>query len=157
MRPRLHVVRGFFDPRVPDEAWADAAREGYAAQEFTSTASPELPLHWHRASTIGYVLRGHGYVVDENGGRVWVAAGDKLVIPAGAVHAEGEVKDGEPVEWLSCWDNDKWLISNVSDILDPKDVTGKTKIVWIPPFSVVWKFAMQMIKSSLPTSIRSKL
>ena len=102
-------------------------------------------------------MKGQGYILDGDGNRLCLNAGDKLVIPAGAVHAEGEVKEEERVEWLSCWDNDKWLIHNVSDILDPTIYPKRKKIIWVPPFSVVWKFAMQIIKSSLPETIRSRL
>ncbi|MDG2046195.1 MAG: hypothetical protein P8J79_03185, partial [Halioglobus sp.] len=33
------------------------------------------------------------YVLDENGERIPLRPGDKLVIPAGAIHAEGEVTE----------------------------------------------------------------
>ena len=154
-RPKAYVVHAHF--KTKEDALADCIKEGYTPTAFTSTPSPELPLHWHAASTIGYVLKGQGYILDGDGNRLCLNAGDKLVIPAGAVHAEGEVKEEERVEWLSCWDNDKWLIHNVSDILDPTIYPKRKKIIWVPPFSVVWKFAMQIIKSSLPETIRSRL
>ena len=53
----------------------------------------ELPLHWHDVDNCGYVLEGSSYVLNESGERVSLGPGDKLVIPAGAVHAEGEVTE----------------------------------------------------------------
>jgi quercetin dioxygenase-like cupin family protein len=39
------------------------------------------------------VLSGSSYVLGENGERVSLGPGDKLIIPAGAIHAEGEVTE----------------------------------------------------------------
>ena len=36
-------------------------------------------------------MEGKSYVINEKGERITLQAGDKLHIPAGAVHAEGEV------------------------------------------------------------------
>ena len=41
----------------------------------------------------GYVMEGKSYVLNEKGERVELGAGDKLILPAGAVHAEGEVTE----------------------------------------------------------------
>ena len=41
----------------------------------------------------GYVLEGHSYVLNEHGERFPLGPGDKLVIPAGAIHAEGAVAE----------------------------------------------------------------
>jgi quercetin dioxygenase-like cupin family protein len=53
----------------------------------------ELPLHWHDFDNCGYVLEGSSYILDERGTRIPLGPGDKLVIPAGAVHAEGAVTE----------------------------------------------------------------
>ena len=53
----------------------------------------ELPIHWHDVDNCGYVLSGSIYVLDEKGDRISLGPGDKLVIPAGAIHAEGEVTE----------------------------------------------------------------
>jgi quercetin dioxygenase-like cupin family protein len=50
-------------------------------------------LHWHTVDNCGYVLEGKSYVLDENGERIELGPGDKLVLPKGAVHAEGEVTE----------------------------------------------------------------
>ena len=60
---------------------------------YVSHRMDELPLHWHDVDNCGYVMEGKSYVLDENGKRIELGAGDKLVIPAGAIHAEGEVTE----------------------------------------------------------------
>lgn len=60
---------------------------------YVSERMGELPLHWHDVDNHGYVLEGRSYVLDENGARVELGPGDKLLLPAGAVHAEGEVTE----------------------------------------------------------------
>ena len=52
-----------------------------------------LPLHWHDTDNCGYVLEGSSYVLNEKGEQVKLGPGDKLVIPAGALHAEGIVTE----------------------------------------------------------------
>ena len=42
---------------------------------------------------IGYVVEGETYMVEEDGTRVDVGPGDRMVIPKGAWHAEGAVHD----------------------------------------------------------------
>jgi quercetin dioxygenase-like cupin family protein len=58
---------------------------------YVSERMEELPLHWHDVDNFGYVLEGRSYVLDEHGERIELGPGDKLVLPAGAIHAEGEV------------------------------------------------------------------
>jgi quercetin dioxygenase-like cupin family protein len=53
----------------------------------------ELPLHWHDVDNCGYVLEGSSYVLDEHGNRLELGPGDKLILPAGAIHAEGRVAE----------------------------------------------------------------
>jgi hypothetical protein len=60
---------------------------------YVSDRMEELPLHWHDFDNVGYVLEGSSYVLDENGQRIDLGPGDKLELPAGAVHAEGEVSE----------------------------------------------------------------
>ena len=56
---------------------------------YVSERMEELPLHWHDVDNHGYVLEGKSYLLDENGEKITIGPGDKLVIPAGALHAEG--------------------------------------------------------------------
>jgi quercetin dioxygenase-like cupin family protein len=58
---------------------------------YVSQRMEQLPLHWHDVDNVGYVLAGKSYVLDEHGERIELGPGDKLVLPAGAIHAEGEV------------------------------------------------------------------
>ena len=58
---------------------------------YVSDRMQELPLHWHDVDNCGYVLEGSGYVLNEHGEKIPLGPGDKLSIPAGALHAEGEV------------------------------------------------------------------
>lgn len=58
---------------------------------YVSNRMDELPVHWHNVDNHGFVLEGSSYVLNENGERIELSAGDKLEIPAGAIHAEGEV------------------------------------------------------------------
>ncbi len=53
----------------------------------------ELPPHWHDVDNCGYVMQGSSYVLNEKGDRVPLKTGDKLHIPAGAIHAEGKVEE----------------------------------------------------------------
>ena len=56
-------------------------------------ASPEIPVHWHDTELHGYVMEGETYILDEEGMKIPVGPGDRMVIPKGAWHAEGEVKE----------------------------------------------------------------
>ena len=60
---------------------------------YVSERMEELPLHWHDVDNHGYVLEGSSYLLNENGEQVRIGPGDKLVIPAGALHAEGKVTE----------------------------------------------------------------
>ena len=60
---------------------------------YVSDLMDELPPHWHDFDNCGYLLEGIGYILDEKGERVPLGPGDKLIIPRGAVHAEGAVTE----------------------------------------------------------------
>ena len=87
----VHVVRNAFSTK--DEVLDDIKRLDLWPTTYVSERMDELPLHWHDVDNCGYVLEGRGYVLDENGDRFALGPGDKLVLPAGAVHAEGEVTE----------------------------------------------------------------
>ncbi len=42
---------------------------------------------------IGYVIEGETYLLDEDSNKIPIGPGDRLVIPKGAWHAEGEVSE----------------------------------------------------------------
>lgn len=90
-RPVMRIEKESFETR--EDVYRDMIETGFWPTTYVSTPSPELPLHWHHGDSIGYLMDGHTYVLDENGGRCELSPGDKLILPAGALHAEGEVTD----------------------------------------------------------------
>ena len=88
---KLTVDKGFFSSK--DQVLEDIRKSGFWPTTYISNASPELPLHWHDGDIIGYVMEGETYLLNENAERIPLQAGDRLNIPAGALHAEGEVRD----------------------------------------------------------------
>ncbi len=87
----LDIRKSFFETK--DEVLEDIRKTGFWPTTFVSNESPELPVHWHEEEVHGYVLEGETYLVDgETGERLAFGVGDKLVLPAGTLHAEGEVK-----------------------------------------------------------------
>ena len=89
--PKMTIDHGFFETRA--EVMADIGRTGYWPTTYVSGRSPELPVHYHNHDIIGYVIEGSTYLLDEDGERINISAGDRLNIPKGAWHAEGEVSE----------------------------------------------------------------
>lgn len=87
----MQVIHDFFTTK--SEVLRDIDRLDLWPTTYVSERMQELPLHWHDVDNCGYVLSGSSYVIDENGERIPLGPGDKLVIPAGALHAEGEVTE----------------------------------------------------------------
>ena len=85
------VNKNYFDTRA--EVMDDIRDTGYWPTTFISNGSPELPVHFHNHDIIGYVMEGETYLLDEDGDRVPIGPGDRLDIPKGAWHAEGEVTE----------------------------------------------------------------
>jgi mannose-6-phosphate isomerase-like protein (cupin superfamily) len=85
----MQVIRNAFSTK--EEVLDDIKRQDLWPTTYVSERMEELPLHWHDVDNCGYVLEGSSYVLDENEERIPLGPGDKLVLPAGAVHAEGEV------------------------------------------------------------------
>ena len=85
----MKVYKGFF--RTREEVFEDLKKTGHWPTTYVSEPSPELPLHSHNLDVTGYVMSGSTYVLDECGRRYDLEPGDKLEIPKGGVHAEGEV------------------------------------------------------------------
>jgi quercetin dioxygenase-like cupin family protein len=88
---KMVIEKGYFSDRA--EAMNDIAKTGYWPTTFVSDKSPELPIHYHDHDIIGYVVEGETYLLDEDGERNPIGPGDRLVIPKGAWHAEGEVAE----------------------------------------------------------------
>ena len=88
----LEVVKQFFKDK--SEVLEDIKQTGYWPTTYVSDPSPALDTHWHDVDINGYVIKGSTWVRDGvSGERLSLEAGDKLIIPAGALHAEGEVTD----------------------------------------------------------------
>lgn len=87
----LHVIHGFHSSKA--EVLEDLAQLDLWPTTYVSERMDELPLHWHRVDNVGYVIEGSSYIVNEQGEHLPLGPGDKLVIPAGAVHAEGTVTE----------------------------------------------------------------
>lgn len=87
----MQVIRNAFSTK--EEVLDDIKRQDLWPTTYVSERMEELPLHWHDVDNCGYVLEGSSYVLDETGQRIPLGPGDKLVLPAGAVHAEGEVTE----------------------------------------------------------------
>ena len=90
-RAVMRIEKNFFDTR--EDVYRDMIDTGFWPTTYLSAPSPELPLHWHDGDTIGYVMEGETYLLDGEGQRCELNPGDKLIIPAGALHAEGKVTD----------------------------------------------------------------
>lgn len=87
----MQVIHNFFTTK--EQVLDDIKKHDLWPTTYVSERMEELPLHWHDIDNHGYVLAGRSYVLDEHGTRVPVGPGDKLLIPAGALHAEGEVTE----------------------------------------------------------------
>ena len=87
----MQVIHNAFSTK--DEVFEDLKRLDLWPTTYVSERMQELPLHWHDVDNCGYVLEGSSYVLNEHGERFPLGPGDKLVLPAGAIHAEGEVTE----------------------------------------------------------------
>ena len=87
----MKVHKHFFTTR--EEVLEDLKKTGHWPTTYVSEPSPELPLHCHDLDVTGYVMSGRTYVLDAEGNRHELEPGDKLEIPAGSAHAEGEVTE----------------------------------------------------------------
>ncbi len=85
----MQVLHGHFTTKA--EVLDEIKRLDLWPTTFVSERMAELPVHWHDIDNHGFVLEGSSYVLDASGERIPLGPGDKLVIPAGALHAEGEV------------------------------------------------------------------
>ncbi len=87
----MRVIKNFHSSK--DEVLDDIKKLDLWPTVYVSERMEELPPHWHDLDNCGYVMEGSSYVLNEKGERVQLCAGDKLQIPAGAIHAEGKVEE----------------------------------------------------------------
>ena len=76
---KMVIDKGYFTTQA--EVMEDIRDSGYWPTTYVSGRSPELPLHNHDHDILGYVMEGETYVLDENGDRIPIGPGDRLVIP----------------------------------------------------------------------------
>ena len=87
----MKVIHNFFSTK--EEVLDDIKKLDLWPTVYVSDRMEELPPHWHDVDNCGYVMEGSSYVLNEKGERFALKAGDKLHIPAGAIHAEGKVEE----------------------------------------------------------------
>lgn len=87
----MRVIHGHFSTKA--QVLDEISKLDLWPTTYVSNRMDELPVHWHNVDNHGFVLEGSSYVLNENGERIELSAGDKLEIPAGAIHAEGEVTE----------------------------------------------------------------
>jgi len=87
----LKVEKGYFETK--DDVMRDILKTGFWPTTHISLSSPELPVHWHDGDIIGYVMSGSTYILDADSNKITLEPGDRLVIPEGSLHAEGEVTE----------------------------------------------------------------
>ena len=88
----VELSKQFFKER--EQVFDDIKRTGFWPTTFVSGPSPGLEMHWHSEEVHAYVMEGETSFLDgESGERHEISAGDKLVIPARTLHAEGEIRD----------------------------------------------------------------
>ena len=88
----LQIQRAFFESK--QEVLDDIHANDTWPTTFVSGPSEGLPVHWHSEEVHAYVMEGETDFLDvETGERIPIGQGDKIVVPARALHAEGEVLD----------------------------------------------------------------
>ncbi len=87
----IQVHKHFF--KEMSQVLDDIKSTGFWPRFLVSGPSPGLDTHWHDSDVHAYVMEGDTWFLDgETGKQVDISAGDKLVVPARTLHAEGEVK-----------------------------------------------------------------
>ena len=82
----------FFSSRL--EVLDDVKANNTWPTTFVSGPSDGLHVHWHSDEVHAYIMEGETDFLDaESGERTAVRAGDKIVVPAKTLHAEGAVRD----------------------------------------------------------------
>ncbi len=117
----MQVIRGAFSTLA--EVLDDVTSLGFWPTTYVSERMQELPLHWHDFDDIGYVLEGRTYLLNERSERIEIGPGDKLVLPRGAIHAEGEVL--ERTVWIVAIPMPANLLDVFSDLKDPATSPGR--------------------------------
>ena len=88
----LKVITGFFE--TIDDVLDDIKHNQTWPTTFVSGPSEGLPVHWHSDEVHAYIMEGETDFFDKaSGAKTPVGVGDKVIVPARTLHAEGAVKD----------------------------------------------------------------
>jgi len=88
----LTYYKKFFNSKA--EVLADIDKNNTWPTTFVSGATDGPPVHWHKDEVHAYIMEGETDFLDaETNLRTQVKAGDKIVVPAGELHAEGSIQD----------------------------------------------------------------
>ena len=88
----LHFHEQFFNTKA--EVMTDIAKNGTWPTTYVSGVTEGPPVHWHKDEVHAYIMEGETDFLDaETNVRTVVRAGDKIIVPAGELHAEGAIKD----------------------------------------------------------------
>ncbi len=88
----LSFHKQFFKSQA--EVLIDIERNGTWPTTFVSGPTDGPETHWHKDEVHAYIMEGETDFLDADTGiRTPVSAGDKIVVPAGDLHAEGAIKD----------------------------------------------------------------
>ncbi|MCZ6710694.1 MAG: hypothetical protein O7B25_10050 [Gammaproteobacteria bacterium] len=88
----LQFHKGFFQTK--DEVLEDIRKNDTWPTTFVSGPSDGAEVHWHSEDIHAYIMEGETDFLDaETGERIPVVQGDKIILPARALHAEGAVRD----------------------------------------------------------------
>lgn len=88
----LQFFPGYF--RSTAEVLDDVKANDTWPTTFVSGPSEGLHVHWHADEVHAYIMEGETDFLDGTSGeRTAVRAGDKIVVPARTLHAEGAVKE----------------------------------------------------------------
>ena len=88
----LNIQKGAFDGL--SDALKDMTALNLWPTTYVSGEAPAADIHWHEYDVHVYVMKGRTYFVDgQTGAKLPVMAGDKVLVPANTLHAEGAVED----------------------------------------------------------------
>jgi len=88
----LQFFTGFFETLT--DVLDDVKANQTWPTTFVSGPSEGLSVHWHSDEVHAYIMEGETDFFDEaSGERTQVSAGDKIIVPAKTLHAEGAVRD----------------------------------------------------------------
>ena len=97
MAPQIRIEKNFHSSL--EEVLQDVINTGFWPSTYVSDPTPPPGYHWHNVEVHGYCMEGNTWIgCGETGEKLSIEPGDKLIIPPGALHIEGE-SDG-PVTYV---------------------------------------------------------